>query len=98
MSNKIAIVLLVCIGMVVLLAISELPLYGSPNAPAQNYVAERYIDGALRDTGSLNMVSAIVIDYRAYDTLIETTVLFTAIIAVFMVLKKGTDGKGEQSD
>ncbi len=95
MSNKIAIVLLVCIGIVMLLAISELPLYGSPDTPAQNYVAERYIEGALGDTGSLNMVSAIVIDYRAYDTLIETTVLFTAIIAVFMVLKKGTDREGE---
>ncbi len=95
MSNKIAIVLLVCIGVVVLLAISELPLYGSPDTPAQNYVAERYIEGALSDTGALNMVAAIVIDYRAYDTLIETTVLFTAIIAVFLVLKKGTDRRGE---
>lgn len=95
MPNKIAIVLLVCIGVVVLLAISELPLYGSPDTPAQNYVAERYIEGALSDTGALNMVAAIVIDYRAYDTLIETTVLFTAIIAVFLVLKKGTDRKGE---
>lgn len=96
MTNKIAVVLLVCIGLVVLLAISELPLYGSPDTPAQNYVAERYIEGALADTGALNMVSAIVIDYRAYDTLIETTVLFTAIIAVFLVLKKGTDRKDEQ--
>lgn len=96
MANKVAIVLLVCIGMVVLLAISELPLYGSPDTPAQNYVAERYIQGALDDTGALNMVAAIVIDYHAYDTLIETTVLFTAIIAVFLVLKKGTEGKGEQ--
>jgi multisubunit Na+/H+ antiporter MnhB subunit len=96
MSNKIAIVLLVCIGLVVLLAISELPLYGSPDTPAHNYVAERYIQGALSDTGALNMVAAIVIDYRGYDTLIETTVLFTAIIAVFLVLKKGTDRKGEQ--
>lgn len=94
MSSKIAIVLVVAIGLVMLLAISQLPLYGSPNTPVQNYVAERYTDGALSDTGALNMVSSIIIDYRAYDTLIETTVLFTAIIAVFLVLKKGTDQKG----
>lgn len=95
MSNKIAIILLVCIGLVLLLAISELPLYGAPDNPAQNYVSECYIEGAVSDTGALNMVSAIVIDYRAYDTLIETTVLFTAVIAVFMVLKKAPDRKGE---
>ncbi|NMB20725.1 MAG: hypothetical protein GX979_07655 [Firmicutes bacterium] len=96
MANKVAIVLLVCIGLVMLVAISELPLYGSPDTPAQNEVAERYVHGTLGDTGALNMVAAIVIDYRAYDTLIETTVLFTAVIAVFMVLKKGSTGKGEQ--
>lgn len=96
MANRIAVVLLICIGLVVLLAIAELPLYGSPDTPLRNYVAERYIEGALEDTGSLNMVSAIVLDYRAYDTLIETTVLFTATIAVFMILKKGTDRKDEQ--
>lgn len=95
MSNKIAIVLLICIAVVMFMAISELPPYGSADSPGQNYVAQRYVEGALTDTGALNMVAAIVIDYRAYDTLIETTVLFTAIIAVFIVLKKGTDGKGE---
>lgn len=91
MSKKIAIFLLVCISSMMLLAISELPSYGAPDTPVQNYVAERYIDGALSDTGALNMVASIVIDYRAYDTLIETTVLFTSIIAVFLVLKKGTN-------
>lgn len=91
MSRKIAIVLLACIGLVMLLAIAELPLYGCSETPVQNYVAERYIDGALSDTGALNMVASVVIDYRAYDTLIEATVLFTSIIAVFLVLKKGTN-------
>lgn len=90
MSKHIAKFLLVCIGLAMLFAIAELPLYGDANTPVQNYVAERYIDGALTDTGALNMVASIVIDYRAYDTLIETTVLFTSIIAVFLVLKKGT--------
>ncbi|HHU61059.1 MAG TPA: hypothetical protein GXZ55_03715 [Natronincola sp.] len=91
MSKKVAIVLLVGLSIVMLLAIAELPIYGCANTPVQNYVAERYISGALSDTGALNMVASIVIDYRAYDTLIETTVLFTSIIAVFLVLKKGKD-------
>lgn len=91
MSKRIAIILLIGLSLVMLLAIAELPLYGCPETPVQNYVAERYITQALDDTGALNMVASIVIDYRAYDTLIETTVLFTSIIAVFLVLKKGKD-------
>lgn len=91
MSRYLAIFLLVAITAVMLLAIAELPLYGSADTPAQNYVAKRYISDALSDTGALNMVASVVIDYRAYDTLIEATVLFTSIIAVFLVLKKGTD-------
>lgn len=91
MSKRIALVLLIGLSLVMLLAIAELPLYGCPKTPVQNYVAERYISEALEDTGALNMVASIVIDYRAYDTLIETTVLFTSIIAVFLVLKKGKD-------
>ena len=43
-----------------------------------NQLTERYIGKALEETGVLNMVTAIVLDYRAYDTMFETIVLFTA--------------------
>jgi len=71
----------------ILMAVAELPPYGMPDNPVHNQVSERYINEALEDTGVLNMVTAIVLDYRAYDTMFETIVLFTATLAVVITLK-----------
>ncbi len=79
------VVLLAVFGM--LLTVAELPPYGSADNPGHNLVAERYINNALEDTGVPNMVTAIVLDYRAYDTMFETIVLFTAALAVVVTLK-----------
>lgn len=70
-----------------LIAAAELPPYGIPDNPIHNQVSERYVNGALEDTGVPNTVTAIVLDYRAYDTMFETIVLFTAAIAVVITLK-----------
>ena len=90
----IAIALLALFG--VLLAVAELPPYGMDSNPVHNQVSERYINESLEETGVLNMVSGIVLDYRAYDTMFETIVLFVATLAVVMTLKpvkKEEDGK-----
>lgn len=78
-----------------LLAVAELPPYGAADNPVHNQVSERYIKDSLDDTGVLNMVTGIVLDYRAYDTMFETIVLFTATLAVVISLnsfkKEGED-------
>ena len=71
----------------VLIAVAELPPYGMPDNPVHNQVSKRYINEALEDTGVPNMVTALVLDYRAYDTMYETIVLFTAALAVVITLK-----------
>ena len=71
----------------VLLSVAELPPYGKADNPIHNQVSERYINNALEETGSTNMVTAIVFDYRGYDTMFETIVLFTATLAVVITLK-----------
>jgi multicomponent Na+:H+ antiporter subunit B len=78
---------------VVLLAVAELPPYGMSGNPSYNQVAQRYIENAREDTGVLNVITAIVLDYRAYDTMFETIVLFTAVLAVIITLKT-TAGEG----
>jgi multicomponent Na+:H+ antiporter subunit B len=65
-----------------------------PVNPAHNQVTHRYIENAWEETGVLNMITAIVLDYRAYDTMFETIVLFTAVLAVVITLKT-TEGKGD---
>lgn len=73
----------------------NLPAFGDPLlTTASHYLAE----GA-RETGAANLVAAVILDYRAYDTLGEITVLFTAILGVFTVLRlrkeKGSEGGPE---
>jgi len=48
--------------------------------------AFHYIEWGGEETGSSNLVTAIITDYRLYDTMGEVTVLFTAILGVTMIL------------
>ena len=87
--NLVVVLLLVMIGFMLLMTISEMPLYGDKAAPANNYVTARYLDKGVEETGGHNLVSNIVVIYRGYDTLYEITVLFSAVIAIFLTLKSG---------
>lgn len=74
-------------------AFRSMPEFGSPPMT----VSQHYLDSALAETGAANTVMAIVLDYRALDTLGETTVLFTAILGAFVILRKrGRKRKGEK--
>ena len=87
--NIVVIVMLFVVGFMLVMTVSEMPLYNERTAPANNYVTERYLDKGLEETGGHNLVSNIVVIYRGYDTMYEITVLFTAVIAIFLVLKSG---------
>ncbi len=67
-----------------------LPTIGDPNAPAHHHVSDYYIDHALRDTESPNLVTAVLADYRGFDTLLETTVMFLAGMSAVLLLSYKT--------
>ncbi|HNR43224.1 MAG TPA: DUF4040 domain-containing protein [Bacteroidales bacterium] len=50
-------------------------------------MSEAYIKGAADRTGSANLVTGVVFDFRGYDTLGEATVLVTAVIGVLTILR-----------
>jgi multisubunit Na+/H+ antiporter MnhB subunit len=50
-------------------------------------MAESYINGATLKTGSANLVTGVVFDFRGYDTMGEAVVLVTAVIGVLTVLR-----------
>ncbi|MBN1897453.1 MAG: DUF4040 domain-containing protein [Spirochaetes bacterium] len=50
-------------------------------------MATEYIQGGVKGSGSINLVTGVVLDYRGYDTLGEITILFTAVIGVLTVLR-----------
>jgi multicomponent Na+:H+ antiporter subunit B len=66
----------------------DMPNFGDPNAPANLHVAPRYIEKSLEETGVPNMVTAVLASYRGYDTLGETTVIFTAGASVGLLLRR----------
>ena len=73
-----------------LYATSGLPERGDPQAPANVHVSPFYIERSLEDTKTPNIVTAVLADYRGYDTLGETIVIFTAGLAcVLILMKKG---------
>jgi multisubunit Na+/H+ antiporter MnhB subunit len=50
-------------------------------------MAESYINGAAEKTGSANLVTGVVFDFRGYDTMGEAVVLVTAVLGVLTVLR-----------
>ena len=71
---------------VMLLTVANLPPYGADDAPTVNEVAERYVEKGTEETGAVNTVAGMILDYRAFDTLGESFVLFTAMCAVTMLM------------
>ena len=68
------------------LAMADLPDFGDPASPASTHVSPRYIEDAARETGAVNMVTAVLADYRGYDTLGETAVIFAAGLGCLVIL------------
>jgi len=64
----------------------DAPLLGDPNAPVHQHVAPRYIEQGPIEVGMPNMVTAVLASYRGYDTFGETVVIFTAGLAVLLLL------------
>lgn len=71
---------------VLLFTVSQLPRYGVEN-PRAKEVIERYVEKGLEETGAVNIVSGMILDYRAFDTLGESHVLFTALLCVMILLR-----------
>ncbi len=64
----------------------DMPAFSDPQAPVHQHVAPRYLDQAQQETGVPNIVTAVLASYRSYDTMGEVTVIFTAGIAVMLLL------------
>ncbi len=56
-------------------------------------MASEYISNGVKGTGSVNLVTGVVFDYRGYDTLGEATILFTAVMGVLAILRLKTHKK-----
>lgn len=67
---------------------ADLPERGDPKAAASVHVSPSYIERSIRDTKTPNIVTAVLADYRGYDTLGETLVILAAGLAVILILPR----------
>ncbi len=78
-----------CVVLITLLldTVSYLPPTGNVSNPVNNEVAARYIENGLQETGAVNIVTGMILDYRAFDTFGESNVLFIATCTVLILLR-----------
>jgi multicomponent Na+:H+ antiporter subunit B len=85
-----------CVTVILLLleTVIAMPMRGVAVSPTNNEVSQRYIEEGMEETGAVNIVAGMILDYRAFDTLGESTVLFIAACAVLILLRIDRDKDG----
>ena len=84
-------------GIVLMYGTLDMPEYGSPDNPVHNHVADRYLEVSGEEIGVPNVVTSVLSSYRGYDTMGETTVVFTALVGVMMLLGRTRRRPGDTS-
>jgi multicomponent Na+:H+ antiporter subunit B len=82
-------VVILCLGLAgfAYIAFEELEFGAPAAAKIEESPTNHYLRQGLTETGAANIVTSVILDYRAYDTLGEATVLFTAIIGALAILR-----------
>ena len=88
-----SLVVVLITGSALIYATFDMPAFGAADAPVNLHVAPRYLNESFGEVGLPNVVTSVLASYRGYDTLGEVTVIFTAAVAVMMLLggRKGDD-------
>ena len=81
------------IGLLIYTAV-RMPSFGGADTLIDSEVTAYYVDHTLEETGALNIVTGIILDYRGFDTLGESHVLFIAVCTVLLMLSV----KGEKHE
>jgi len=81
------IILLGIIGYFLVITVAEMPPFGDIANPPVNELMLRFVEQGVEETGVPNLVTGILNDYRAIDTLGEATVIFLAIAGAVATIK-----------
>ncbi len=86
MRRVIALAVLILASVPLMYAVAQLPPIGSVQNPTYTHVVPRYLAEGHEEAGAENIVTAVILNYRGFDTDGEVTVIFTALMSVFAVL------------
>jgi multicomponent Na+:H+ antiporter subunit B len=78
----------VAVGALLVYGTLGLPEFSDPDAPIHQHVVPRYLNEIKKEVDVPNVVTAVLASYRGYDTLGETTVVFTAGAGVVALLRR----------
>lgn len=92
MRGLVAILLAIVTGLFCAVVTFLPPIGNVKNAPHQ-HVTPTYIERSAEDTGSPNIVTGLIIDYRGFDTMWETSVMFLAGLSTALILSNHRCGR-----
>ena len=97
-NNALALLVVLITGSALIYGTLDMPRYGDPNAPIHKHVADRYIEKSGEEIDIPNIVTSVLASYRGYDTLGETTVIFTAGIGVILLMGRASGARGTNNE
>lgn len=83
-------------GAALIYATIDMPAFGDPNAPANSAIGQQYVERTASEIPMPNIVTAVLASYRGFDTMGETMVIFTAGVAVMLLLGVGSARGGRR--
>ena len=92
MRKAIMVLALVGIGVMLLYAVGEMPPMGDSGNPDKTHVSPHYLELGEEEAGATNVVTAVILNYRGYDTMGEVAVIFCALCAVVAILNREKTG------
>ncbi len=91
-TKIVPLLVVIATGAILIYATVDLPPFGDPSSPANTHVGVEYLERTKPEIAIPNVVTAVLASYRGFDTLGEVGVVFTAGLAVVLLL-----GFGERS-
>ena len=85
--KRLALIIVCVTGLLLIYAGRDFPAWADANSPANSSeISRHYITETETETAVPNFVTAVLADYRGFDTLFETVVIFTAGLAIISIL------------
>ena len=89
-----ALIAIILTGSALIFGITSLPSFGDVTAVTNQHLAPFFLSESESKMGIPNVVTSILASYRAFDTLGEAFVVFTAAISILLILR----GNNEDDD
>lgn len=93
MKRLLALMFVAALAVLLLFLVTKMPSLGDPDNPARQGMATRYLERSPQDTGAQDVVTAVNVNYRGYDTMGKVGIIYCALMGVLAVLGREKRGR-----